>query len=304
MRLGSLLIVFFFFAAAAAFFTFLRAADFCFFDATLVRSDRVGPSSLHNAVLLTVHMSVFVDPTNDIAHRPWPLPKRPWMMTQRWSDLLFMHWPAQTAVIRALVPHDIDLDLHSGTAWVTVAPFYLDHLRVRGLPMMPWGSAFTELNVRTYVSMGGKPGVYFFSLDASSPLAVTAARTLFQLPYFRATMRARTQSNGRIDYESDRVDGRAHFAASYGPTGTVALAERGSLDHWLTERYCLYTTDRGGRVLRAEIHHAQWPLQPAHADVRVNSMLQAAGMDMPAIEPRLSFVRQLDVVVWPPRRVR
>ena len=249
-------------------------------------------------------MPAFVDPTANVTHRPWPLPRSAWVMTQRWSDLLFMHWPVQTDVMRALVPPNIDLDLHSGTAWVTIAPFYLDHLRARRLPAMPWGAEFAELNVRTYVSIDGKPGVYFFSLDASSAFAVVAARTLFQLPYYRATMDVRAGPDTRIEYQIRRVGAEARFEATYGPVGPVTLAAPGSLDHWLTERYCLYAADRTGGVLRADIHHAPWPLQPAYAEVRYNSMLQAAGIAAPAIEPRLSFARRLDVVVWRPRRVR
>jgi uncharacterized protein YqjF (DUF2071 family) len=249
-------------------------------------------------------MSDFIDPTNIVAHRPWPLPQQPWVMTQRWNNLLFMHWPVQTGIIRALVPRSIDLDLHSGTAWVSITPFYLDNLRARWLPTMPWGSEFAELNVRTYVSIDGKPGVYFFSLDASSALAVMGARAMFHLPYFRATMRATAGTDGRVEYEARRIGADARFEATYGPDGPATFAERGSLDHWLSERYCLYAVDRSGDVLRTDIHHAPWPLQPAHVSVRQNSMLGAAGIETPAIAPRVSFARRLDVVVWLPERVR
>jgi uncharacterized protein YqjF (DUF2071 family) len=225
-------------------------------------------------------------------------------MTQRWNNLLFMHWPVQTGIVRALVPRSIDLDLHSGTAWVTITPFYLDHLRARWLPTMPWGSEFAELNVRTYVSIDGKPGVYFFSLDASSALAVMGARAMFNLPYFRAEMTAAARPDGAVDYQTRRIGAEARFEASYAPEGQATFAAPGSLDHWLTERYCLYAIDRSGDVLRTDIHHAPWPLQPAHVDVRYNSMLSAAGIEIPSIAPRLSFARRLDVVVWLPERVR
>src|SRR5690349_15164289 len=112
------------------------------------------------------------DPTDDVTHRPWPLPAEPWIMAQRWSDLLFAHWPMPVDDVRALVPPSPPLDIYDGSAWISVASFYLSHLRPRYLPAVPWVSAFPELNVRTYVSLGGKPGVYFFSLDAGSRLAV------------------------------------------------------------------------------------------------------------------------------------
>ena len=109
-------------------------------------------------------------------------------MAQRWSDLLFIHRPAKLDAIRAIVPPALTIDVYEGTAWVSVTPFYLSHLRARGVPPLPGVSAFPELNVRTYVTYGGKPGVYFFSLDAGNALAVFGARTLYRLPYFRASM--------------------------------------------------------------------------------------------------------------------
>src|SRR5918911_1562788 len=124
------------------------------------------------------------DPLAEVAHRPWPVPRGPWVMAQRWSNLLFIHRPAAVDLVRRLVPRSLELDLFNGAAWVSVTPFYLSHLRPRGLPALPWISEFPELNVRTYVTLGGKPGVYFFSLDAGSPVAVAGARAVYHLPYF------------------------------------------------------------------------------------------------------------------------
>jgi len=118
----------------------------------------------------------------DTAHRPWPLPERPWIMTQTWHDLLFAHWPVDKERLRAKLPPGIALDLFDGQAWLGVVPFRMSNVAPRGLPALPWVSAFPELNVRTYVTRDGKPGVYFFSLDAANPLAVQTARTLFHLP--------------------------------------------------------------------------------------------------------------------------
>jgi len=246
------------------------------------------------------------DPTKDVAHRPWPLPDGPWIMAQRWNDLLFAHWPVSVDVIRPLVPSELTLDRYGGTAWLSVTPFLLDNLHARGLPALPWGSEFFELNVRTYVTVGGKGGVFFFSLDASSALAVAGARTLFNLPYFQADMRATTRPDGTIDYESKRKDtssGIAVFSGSFAPAGEVLLSKPGSLEHWLTERYCLYTVSVDGTVHRTEIHHRQWPLQPARAEIRVNTMASAAGVVLPDVAPRLSFCKSLDVVIWAPHAV-
>ena len=246
------------------------------------------------------------DPTSDVAHRPWPLPITPWMMAQRWTNLLFAHWPVDPAILRAVVPSSLPIDTFDGSAWVGVVPFYLSHLRARRLPILPWVSQFPELNVRTYVTLGGKPGVYFFSLDAGSPLAVAGARALYRLPYLNARMSTRVAADGTVRYETDRTDRRGHparFRGQYRPTGPVRLSEPGSLDHWLTERYCLYTVDSRALVYRAEIHHRPWPLQPAEAEIEVDTMATAAGISLPAMPPRLSFSSLLDVSVWLPERV-
>ena len=245
------------------------------------------------------------DPTSDTAHRPWPLPAKPWIKAQRWTNLLFAHWPVDAATMRGLVPSSLPLDTFEGTAWVSVVPFYLSHLRPRWLPALPWVSEFPELNVRTYVTLGGKPGVYFFSLDAANPLAVAAARALFKLPYFNARMTARVGADGAIRYDTQRADRRgrgARFVARYWPTGPVARSAPATLDHWLTERYCLYSVDRRAYVYRAEIHHQQWPLQPAQAEIEVNTMAGASSIELPPIAPRLSFSARLDVVFWAPVR--
>lgn len=246
------------------------------------------------------------DPTTEVAHRPWPLPRAPWVMAQRWNDLLFAHWPVRTETIRALVPSSLTLDLHEDTAWLSITPFTLSHLRPRGVPALPGVSSFQELNVRTYVTLGGKPGVYFFSLDAGSPIAVAAARALYHLPYLRASMSIHHARGGAIHYHSRRTDDaapEADFHASYRPVGDPVHAAPGTLDHWLSERYCLYALDSARRVYRAEIHHRPWPLQSAEARIEHNTMADAAGITLPDQPPRLSFARRLDVVVWLPQRV-
>ncbi|MGH7266151.1 MAG: YqjF family protein [Candidatus Rokuibacteriota bacterium] len=238
-------------------------------------------------------------------HRPWPPPAGPWIMAQSWHDLLFAHWPVPVAALRPLVPAAIPLDTFGGRAWVGVIPFHMTGVRPRGVPSLPGLSAFPELNVRTYVTVGDKPGVYFFSLDARNALAVAAARLLFRLPYYRARMAAKVSGDG-VGYRSRRTHAgapAAELVARYGPRGLVFRSAAGSLDHWLTERYCLYTTDAAGRPYRAEIHHAPWPLQPAHATFERNGMAAAAGIGLPDTPPLLHFVRRLDVVVWPLARV-
>jgi uncharacterized protein YqjF (DUF2071 family) len=173
-------------------------------------------------------------------------------------------------------------------------------IRGRGLPAVPGLSRFPELNVRTYVTYNGKPGVYFFSLDAANLPAVWAARAFYHLPYFYAAMNC-AESDGAILYSSRRDRLAAEFRGSYRPISEVRLREKGSIEHWLTERYCLYTT-HADHVYRGEIHHLPWPLQDAEAEIELNTVTAAAGIDLPHSAPLLHFARRLEVLIWPIRR--
>lgn len=242
---------------------------------------------------------------NDVAHRPWDMPTRPWVMTQTWRHLLFAHWPVAPDVIRPLVPAAFDLDLFDGTAWVGIVPFNMTNVAPRFVPSLPWVSEFPELNVRTYVRAGDRPGVFFFSLDAGSALAVHTARTLLNLPYYSASMTVTPRTDG-IAYDSrrDASNRPAEFRAVYGPAGEVFTAARGSLEYFLTERYCLYHLTRRGRPYRLEIHHPPWRLQPAHAEVMRNTMADINDMTLPPDPPLLHFSARQDMVAWSPSRVR
>jgi uncharacterized protein len=223
-------------------------------------------------------------------------------MAQTWHDLLFAHWPTPPEMLRSLVPAELPLDTYDGQTWVAVAPFHMSGIRVRGLPAIPGLSRFPELNVRTYVNLDGKPGVYFFSLDVTNRIAVLAARTFYHLPYFPAQMSVRVIGND-VNYYSHRVRSKAEFRAHYRPSKPVQLRNRGTIEHWLTERYCLYTV-AGGHVHRAEIHHLPWPLQAAEAQIEINTMAASSGIILPACEPLLHFGKELDVLIWPLNRIR
>jgi uncharacterized protein YqjF (DUF2071 family) len=234
-------------------------------------------------------------------HRPWPLPRRPWVGRQSWHDLLFAHWPVPAAAVRGLVPPGLDVDQHGGTSWVGVVPFRMTGVAPRGLPDLPGISAFAELNVRLYVQRDGKPGVWFLSLDAASALAVWTARRFFHLPYFHARMSVAGQESVR--YSSQREAPAVRFEARYGPTAPVYQARPGSLEHFLTERYCLYAQAPDGSLRRLEIHHQPWPLQGASAEISCNELLAPHSLEVSG-PPLLHFARRLDVVMWSPERIR
>jgi uncharacterized protein len=232
-------------------------------------------------------------------HRPWPISPRGWTMGQTWEDLLFAHWRVPLTVVRGHVPPALTVDEHDGSAWLGITPFRLTNLRARGLPPLPGVSSFLELNVRTYVTLEEKPGIWFFSLDAASRLAVEAARRGYKLPYFHARMSALRRGEW-IDYECARIaDSGRVFSGRYRPNGAAFHAEEGSLEWFLAERYCLYTTDERGSVHRAEIHHELWDLQPAEAEIELTSIspIELRG------GPLCHFSRRQDVVIWPLRPV-
>jgi len=235
-------------------------------------------------------------------HRPWPCPEQPWTWRQSWCDLLFAHWPVPVEQLRPHIPRELEVQSFDGTGWVGVVPFRMEGVTRRPMPPMPWLSAFPELNLRTYVTHGSKPGVWFFSLDAGNSVAVWAARRWFGLPYFRADMSCTTR-DGTVHYTSQRRDD-AHpvrFDAEYAPTGEPAPAGPGTLDHFLTERYCLYGHLPDGRLYRGEVHHHPWPLQPATLTFRANELGRPWGLSLDGTPARLHFSRRLDVALWSPK---
>ncbi|MHB8303650.1 MAG: YqjF family protein [Acidobacteriaceae bacterium] len=239
-----------------------------------------------------------------VEDRPWAIPERPWVMTQRWHSLLFAHWPVAAEALVPLLPPGLVVDGFANTGWVGIVPFTMDKIRFRGLGSVPGARRFAELNLRTYVrnERTGTPGVYFFSLDAANPAAVMAARLWFHLPYFWAKMRVQERPGGWVRYESTRLLAQqpVHFRATYrglGPQSAGRMA-RDTIEYFLTERYCLFTHDGNGQLLQGDIHHAPWPLEAAEAEIELNELPMAHGIRLPDIPPVLHFAREQAVYIW------
>ncbi len=226
-------------------------------------------------------------------------------MAMSWHDLLFMHWPVPAGALRPHIPDGLEPDAWSGdgSAYLAVVPFRMTGVRHRFLPALPWLSAFPELNVRTYVKgPDGRAGVWFFTLDATQPVAIAVARAVFHLSYQNARMSCRPR-DGWIEYESVRTrrgSPPAQFRARYRAVGPAVRHAPGTLEHFVTERYCLYAADARGGLYRGDIEHAPWELAPAAAEVRTNTMASGLGIDLAALEaasgpPLLHYVRRLDV---------
>jgi uncharacterized protein YqjF (DUF2071 family) len=224
-------------------------------------------------------------------------------MRQSWHDLLFAHWRVDVAALRVHVPNAFELDLFDGDAWLGIVPFTMSRVALRGLPPMPWLSAFPELNVRTYVRVADRPGIYFFSLDAARWLAVQTARAWLNLPYQWASMSVGL-ADGRVTYESRRRSAEGiRFEATYGPIGDGVTPRPGTLEHFLTERYCLYHVTRRGTPYRLEIHHPPWLLHAADAAIARNTMTVPVGLTLDRAPALLHFSPRQDMVAWAPVRL-
>ncbi|MCG8586042.1 MAG: DUF2071 domain-containing protein, partial [Pirellulales bacterium] len=228
------------------------------------------------------------------------LPRTPWIMRMTWSELLFAHWSFEPDIVARHLPDGLSLDVRDGRAWIGVVPFLMSDVAPRCCPPLPRLSRFLELNVRTYVVIDGKPGVWFFSLDAASRLAVRVARKTFSLPYMDAKMSLERDDADRINYQSARThrgEPAADFAASYRRQGEPFEARAGTLEHWLTARYCLYSADQKGNIYRGEINHPPWTLRKAECDIEKNTMGDTLGFtfDEP---PHLLYAEPIRVHAW------
>lgn len=235
------------------------------------------------------------------AHRPYPIPEeRAWVMAQSWQRLLFAHWHVAADVLRPMIPPALDIDTWDGKAWIGVVPFRLAGLRLRGLPPLPLTDTFLELNVRTYVVKDGIRGVWFFSLDAANPLAVIGARLTFHLPYFNACMTMSIEGDV-THYTSERTHRGANpakFVGTYYPIDGVQNYPADSFDRWLTERYALFSANKRGKVFRGDIHHDEWRLQPAAAQIELNTVAEASGITLPDTAPILHYAAHIDMIGW------
>jgi uncharacterized protein YqjF (DUF2071 family) len=232
---------------------------------------------------------------SEVSQRPWPLPESPWFMGQTLVDQLFVHYRVPVEQLRGHVPDGVEVQEHSGSAWLGVTPYAVTGLRARGLLAPPFVSSFFGLNVRTYVTRDDKPGISFLSLDASSRLAAKAARRIYKLPYHQARI-SLIRAGGRIAFECSRHEGQA-FSGTYAADGAAFDAVPGSLEHFLVERYCFYA-EHEGKLYRGDIHHLPWPLQAAKAEIDLNTM-PPAGVDIADSEPVLHYSARQDVLIWP-----
>ena len=236
----------------------------------------------------------------DTKHRPWPIPNIPWVMHQSWNNLLFMHYPISLKKLRDLVPKSLPIDTYDGWGWISVVPFRMDNIKVRGLPL---SISFPELNVRTYVNVDNKPGVYFFSLDATNLPFVLFSKTFCHLPYMHSNMTIKENDDYTSFICNRMANTEVQLKCNYRAISEPYAAPPDSLDYWLTERYCFYTTNRAGKVIRCNILHKPWPIQKAEVEIVQNTMLTAQSLFVENESPILHYSKGVDVRIWPLLRV-
>lgn len=201
----------------------------------------------------------------DTRHRPFPLPDKKWLMTQTWENLLFCHWPVEYDVIRQHVPAELELDTYEGRCWIGIIPFQVNKMRLRKMPPVPYLRTYLELNVRTYVSYKGVPGVYFFTLDADKSLAVLGGKVGALLPYREAKIKM-TKKRGFVHFESDACGPdwmKGKLKLHYQPVSRAYSPSADSLEYWLFERYCFFTIGKKN-IYRGDIHHTRWKIEQAN----------------------------------------
>ncbi|HWO97815.1 MAG TPA: DUF2071 domain-containing protein [Bacillus sp. (in: firmicutes)] len=242
----------------------------------------------------------------DVNHRPWPLPSKRWIMRQTWSNLLFLHWPIPPETLRPYIPPSLQIDTFDRSAWLGIVVFVMDGIYPRGLSTVSVTPKFPEINVRTYVHCNGKPGVYFMSLDVADRASLTIAKRWFRLPYHSAQMSF--QKEGQTFHCQSIRKGKTkapiRFDGKYTPLSEAYFPEKESLDHWLTERYCLYSTDHRANIYCGEIHHRPWPLQKAATDICINTLFSPFNFNLDGINPISHFSIGVDTLIWNIQKVR
>ena len=226
----------------------------------------------------------------------------PWIMKQTWKDVLFAHYPVSRKVLEKMVPSELKVDTFYQTGWVSIVPYLTSSMHLRGVPPVPGMSTYPGFNIRTYVTMNGKPGVYFFRLTAANHLAAFSAKAFFQLPYLQMDMKLK-QEKDLIVFESEKKSG-LDLQCNYQSLSEASPTNRGSLEEWLLERYCLYNVSKKGVPLRADILHEPWLIEKAEAEFQQNTLLSSIGIVPQNEKPILHYAKKRIVRFWPITRIK
>lgn len=243
---------------------------------------------------------------NDIIHRPYPLPSKNWIMRQTWKNVLFLHWPIPLEKLRPHIPTSLQIDTYKGTAWLGIILFVLEGIYPFGLSSISLTPKFPEINVRTYVTYNGKPGIYFLSIDVDNWASLKIAKHWYHLPYHSAHISFQKEGES-FHCHSVRRENRndpLSFHCKYASVSDVYAPKEGTLDHWLTERYCFYSSNNGVSIYCGEIHHQPWPLQKAKIELVNHTLFTPFHFDLPEEKPVIHFSPGVDSLMWNIKKIR
>ncbi|MBY0120970.1 YqjF family protein [Bacillus sp. S/N-304-OC-R1] len=236
---------------------------------------------------------------HETEHRPYPLSSGKWIMRQAWRHILFIHLPISPERIRNYIHPSLQLDTFDELAWISIVIFKMEGIYPRGFPFISITSPFPEINVRTYVKWKGKPGVHFLSLDVGDWASFTLAKKWYHLPYHSANISLKQRKN-TFYFESLRRKSELNpilCNGIYTPNVNTFTPGKETLEHWLTERYCFYSTDHRGHIYAGEIHHPPWALQEAKIEIFENTMLAPYNIEI-SEQPIVHFSEGIDSLFW------
>jgi uncharacterized protein YqjF (DUF2071 family) len=227
--------------------------------------------------------------------------RKPWVMTQEWHDVLFLHWPVSPELVRKHIPSELELDLYNNMAWIGVIFFKVKGNRLRFIPPVPGLNSYLELNVRTYVTYKGRTGVHFFSLDANNPLIVKLTKLGNFLPYRHAKIILKRNKktfilHSRRKHKNTFPDA---LVTTFEPISTPI--ERNQFEKWLTERYHLWTKTKG-HLFRVDITHSPWVLQNVTGTIHENSMATLLKCDFQKNNPIAHYSKMKKARIFPPEK--
>ncbi|MBI1880661.1 MAG: DUF2071 domain-containing protein, partial [Chloroflexi bacterium] len=232
-----------------------------------------------------------------IAGQNEPRSRLPWLMALNEEHVLFMHWPIPAEHLRPLVPTQMELDTYDGQAWLSLIPLRMGSLHLRWLPPIPGTSTIIQVGLRTYIHVNHEPAIYYLTQYADNDLYIWVARYLFQLPYHKARMTFSPQQAG-FHFECHEPASGAEFVASYRPVGQPSPATPGSLEHFLLERYTLFSQSPAGKLYRGVVGHAPWPVQQIEVDIERNTIPSVMGLTLPPAAPLLHFSPGVHDIAW------
>ena len=235
-------------------------------------------------------------------HLPFPMPKRRWSLRQNWINLTFLHWLVDPELLSPYIPKDLELDTFEGKAYVGTIPFIMEKVRPYFLPYLPFITTFPEFNVRTYVTKNGKPGVLFLTLDAQSRVTCFYAPRKYGLPYRYAKCRLKIDEN-RYSWASKRSSDSVELEGEAIATGEKRIAEKGTLEEFLFERYSLYTEHKGNLKMAYTLHEP-WVFQDGEAKIVKNSLTECYDLGIDIMNPEFVHLSEgVYVHTWPIQKV-